>query len=169
MLWKQRISVTKWESLGEGMGGWVYHINDHKGTLRPSGGRRHWTAFQQAPPLLSLLPAFQMECDLFYTVSVTLQPLQKPYCGLKPLVDPLFSHRAAFPVTHPVSCLGAQLKAKYFYPQVQWMQRPSQVCWDPDSAGPLPFCPGRSSPQHWWPLPARPSVIWLWTEYRRTA
>lgn len=55
-----------------------------------------------------------MEHDLFYTASVTLQSLQKPYCGLKPLVDPLLSHGAAFPVTYPVPCLGAQLKSEYF-------------------------------------------------------
>lgn len=122
---------------------WVYHTNEHKMTLWPSGGERHWAAFQQAPPLLSPLPAFQMELDLFYTASVTLQSLQKPYCGLKALVDPLLSH-----VTHPVPCLGAQLEAKYFCPQVQWRQRPLWVCWDPDSAGSLPCCPGRRSPQH---------------------
>lgn len=51
-----------------------------------------------------------MEHDLFYAASVTLQSLQKPYCGLKPLADPLLSHGAAFPVTYPVPCLGAEIK-----------------------------------------------------------
>lgn len=135
---------------------WVYHNNDHKVTLWPWGGRRHWAAFQQAPPLLSPLPAFQMDHDLFYTASVTLQSLQKPYCGLKPLVDLLFSHGAALPVTHPVPCLGAQLKE--FLPSSSVNAKALAGLLGPcDSVGPLPFCSGRSSPQHWWLLPARPS------------